>query len=121
HSLAGFIWRYSSSINVREAPVTFPDDESTQMFGLLVKIQESLRDLPSKNQPEGSDKEDLISLSPVAQKLVDYLAKRSTLNTYIRTERKITDLDSRLGFILLFGQKVPITVGRKRYDIVVAG
>jgi len=105
--LAGFIWNYSSAINVRESPIEFPDDESKIMKNILSEIQ---NDLLNGN-----------SYKKEIDKLTNKINKYTESNKYNGKHDNANELVSRTGFLLLFGQKLPITVKGKRYDIVVAG
>ena len=107
--LAGFLWNNVSGVNVRERPelIDFINNEDKQIFDTISSIQKDLvkRDLYTKN---------IKSALKEYEKYID-IAK------YKHSNEKLSELTSRLAFILLYGQKQTISVGNKRYDIIVVG
>jgi len=107
--LAGFLWNNASGVNVRERDeiITYPDKEDKQIFDQINFIQE---DLVKKD----------IYIKSIKSALKDF-------NHYIdepkykKNNEIISELTSRLAFILLYGQKISISVKNKKYGIVVAG
>ncbi len=106
--LSGFIWKNSSSINVRIKDQPRDHDvNSLNILKSLTNIQNYIRD---ENFYKLNIKEYINTLSK--QKYEKYLSE---------DKEKIREIDSRLGFLLLFGQKIGIYVNKKRYEIIVTG
>jgi len=105
--LSKFIWDYSSSISVRVDPVEFPDDEAKVIFAMTTNIQNELLN-------HNFYKKEI-------NKFTDKMTKYQKENKYVGKHANASELIARTGFLLLFGQKLPITHKSKRLDIVVAG
>ena len=104
--LAGFIWRYSSSVNVR-TEVPTPDEESARILDIVTRIQQHLL------QPT--------LYTNKVDAFIDRVRHLATPNEYVVTRQPVPPRISRLGFLLLFGEKRSITVKGRRYDAIVAG
>ena len=104
--LSGFIWNYSSNINVRKKDSRTLTSEDLEILKILKLIQENLL-FPKK-----------LNLSNLESSLKKY--SKSNLY-YEKKANKISESDSRLGFLLFFGQKTSITHKGKKYDVIVAG
>lgn len=100
--LWNFIWNKSSGVNYRLSEVMM-DQTETLMFNILRDIQKNLL-YPEKTIIDTSEYDKI----PIDQANVTY-------------SDQINDSDSRLGFILLFGQKKSFKYKNKKYDIVMAG
>lgn len=102
--LSGFIWNNSSSINIRLPVKELKNEEEVKVLGILKKIQDNSL------------------FSSYRLKIDDIIENsRKFKNEIIEIKHKIPDQVSRLGFLLLFGQKISINYQKKRYEIVVAG
>ena len=105
-ALSHFIWNNSSAINVRNPKEKTKDPESLSILDILIKIQMQIKD-PNYYK---------INLSKYEKNL-----NRRIKDNYLPNKNKIKETDSRLGFLLLFGQKTSINYKGKKVDIIVAG
>ncbi|AYV81014.1 MAG: DEAD/SNF2-like helicase [Harvfovirus sp.] len=113
HALSGFVWKYSSSINSRVAKPEHPDKESELMFQVLIDIQESLVNPNYYKKQLNEFVKELLPLS---------VETSETENKIVRASRKnISERDRRLGFLLLFAQRLTVSSKDKKYEIIVAG
>ncbi len=113
-ALSEFIWFNSSVINVRNLIKREISQEDKEMLKTITNIQMYLVK-PSYYK---------IDLEPFQKQLSKYRNKKTIL-AHHSNKKKIKHVDSRLGFLLLFGQKISVSVTDKkkntRYDVVVAG
>ncbi|AYV84138.1 MAG: DEAD/SNF2-like helicase [Hyperionvirus sp.] len=112
HALSRFVWDYSSGVNVRVQPPVLPDKESEEMLQVLTNIQESLvnPEYYKKQLNSFVKKFELLDLGSTEADKIVRVSKKS-----------ISERDRRLGFLLLFGQRLTVSHKEKRYEIIVAG
>jgi len=107
-SLSKFIWHYSSSLNIRKTNTTKQlDPELQSILDTLHNIQKYMEN----SNYYHLDISDLIKKTK----------NMSIRDTYIKNNQKIDHNVSRLGFLLLFGQKIPFSYHGKKFDIIIAG
>jgi hypothetical protein len=101
-ALSEFIWVNSSVLNTRNPREKEYNTEEKSMLVTLENIQKYL--VNKKYYSINVEK-----------------FKISGHNKYVNDRSPVPKTVSRLGFLLLFGQKMSIVANKKRYDIIVAG